>query len=319
MPAVVRGGRRQDSAQAKKSGRSGASNSGARGPDNRARTGHGAPNQGGFVSGARAFGGVPMPSELTAWVAVGGFAVLLGAFVLTGGRGEAIGQAVVAGMDRQLAGLGFKLENARLVGVSSEAAKDVRAALALHKDQPLALMDLKALKERVETVGWVAEARVIRQLPDTLVIEVTERERLAVWQSRGVTQVIDSKGQPIPEADARQFVRLPLIVGEGANEVAHEILPLLRARPRLYARLEALVRVDQRRWDIRLKDGSLIHLPALDEDSALLQLDTIDQTQRLLELGFASIDLRNPEAIYVQPKPRSLDTILAARPPGAPA
>ena len=52
------------------------------------------------------------------------------------------------------------------------------------------------------------------------------------------------------------------MVGQGADQAAGNILPAVNARPRLRDRLEALVRVDDRRWDLRLKDGSLIQLPA---------------------------------------------------------
>jgi cell division protein FtsQ len=78
------------------------------------------------------------------------------------------------------------------------------------------------------------------------------------------------------------------------------VIDLVRARPRLVERLEALVRVDQRRWDLRLKDGAIIQLPAVDEEAALIQLDKLDQSQRLLELGFERIDLRSPEMVVVR-------------------
>ena len=67
-------------------------------------------------------------------------------------------------------------------------------------------------------------------------------------------------------------------------------------------RMEALVRVDGRRWDLRLKDGSLIQLPAIGEDAALIQLDQLDQKDRLLDLGFERIDLRDPEMVVVRPR-----------------
>ena len=91
------------------------------------------------------------------------------------------------------------------------------------------------------------------------------------------------------------------MVGKGAEQAAAEVLPLIAQRPRLMARLEALVRVDERRWDLRLKDGSLIQLPATDQDAALIQLDALDQRERLLELGFARIDLRTPSEVAVRP------------------
>jgi cell division protein FtsQ len=125
---------------------------------------------------------------------------------------------------------------------------------------------------------------------------------LAVWQHAGRTVVVDSDGVVIREADPGRFADLPLVVGEGAAEEARNILPLLRQRPALMTRIDALIRVDGRRWDLRLKDGSLIQLPALGEDSALIQLDQLDQKQRLLSLGFERVDLRDPDVIAVRPR-----------------
>ena len=71
--------------------------------------------------------------------------------------------------------------------------------------------------------------------------------------------------------------------------------------------MEALVRVDGRRWDIRLKDGGLIQLPAAGEDAALIQLDQLDQKSRLLEVGFARIDLRDPQMVAVRPRTTGAD------------
>ena len=151
-------------------------------------------------------------------------------------------------------------------------------------------------------MGWVKSAKVVRLLPDTLVIAVVERQRLAVWQNQGQTQVVDVEGKVIEEANPSNFSNLPLVVGVGANEAAPAIMPMVLSRPRLVSRLEALVRVDQRRWDLRLKDGGIIQLPAVGEDSALIQLDQIDQKSRILDLGFERIDLRNPEALAIRPR-----------------
>ncbi|MBX7248032.1 MAG: cell division protein FtsQ/DivIB [Caulobacteraceae bacterium] len=230
--------------------------------------------------------------------------LLLGATVTlaTGGRAQELSDAVGVITGDRLADMGFRLAKVHLEGVSPEALPAVKQAMGLYKDQPLALMDLGALKLRLEQVGWVKEVRVVRLLPDTLVIDVVERQRLAVWQHNGRASVIDAEGGVIPEADAARFPRLPLVVGEGADQGAGRIIPQVASRPRLMSRVEALVRVDDRRWDLRLKDGSLIQLPATNEDAALLRLDQLDQESRVLELGFARIDLRDPDVIAVRPR-----------------
>ena len=113
--------------------------------------------------------------------------------------------------------------------------------------------------------------------------------------------MVDSSGQVIPGADPGRYPRLPLVVGTGAAEAASDILPLLRQRPRLMNRVEALVRVDERRWDVRLRNGGVIQLPATNQEAALIQLDSMDQRERLLDLGFERVDLRAPDAVAVQP------------------
>jgi cell division septal protein FtsQ len=76
----------------------------------------------------------------------------------------------------------------------------------------------------VEGVGWVKEAKVVRLLPDTVVIAVKERPALAVWQSRRDAR--HRRRRPShPEADAARFPQLPLVVGQGADQAAGAILP----------------------------------------------------------------------------------------------
>jgi cell division protein FtsQ len=64
-----------------------------------------------------------------------------------------------------------------------------------------------------------------------------------------------------------------------------------------------------------MKDGSLIQLPASDQENALMQLERLDQRSRILELGFDRIDLRNPDVVAVRPRqsqPLSLPAVAGA-------
>lgn len=291
MPAVVRGGRRQSSKPPSR-------------PPSKSKA-KGAVRRGQGSAPARklhALGGVGL-SPGTTGVAVAAVLLAAGSLVLfTGGRAQALALAANHAVDEAMAHAGFGLARVHVEGASPESLAAIRAKLGLWRGEPLTRLDLGAVKASVEQVGWVKDVKVMRLLPDTLVIAVTERERLAVWQHGGQASVVDTTGQVIAEADASRFAKLPLVVGDGANEAAPAILQLVRQRPALLRRLEALVRVDGRRWDLRLGDGSLVQLPAKGEEAALIQLDRLDHEQRLLELGFARIDLRDPEMIAVRPR-----------------
>lgn len=289
MPAVVRGGRRQSSKQPAQ--RSAAPKGG------RGRAPRNAPATPGKVA---AIGRLDLSPRAVVLSIVAGALVLTGVLA-TGARADRIGASIGRGVDGMAVGMGLKLEKVFIEGESAEAAAAIQRAVQLNADQAMTSIDLDAVRQRVEGVGWVKSARVVRLLPNTLIVHVVEHDRLAIWQAGGRNMVIDSHGQVIRGADAGRYPNLPLVVGKGAEQAAAEVLPLIAQRPRLMARLEALVRVDERRWDLRLKDGSLIQLPATDQDAALIQLDALDQRERLLELGFARIDLRTPSEVAVRP------------------
>jgi cell division protein FtsQ len=252
---------------------------------------------------------IDLPPQFAAAV-IGVLAVLgLAAGLVPDHHAEKLIAAMGAGLDNQLAKAGLRVKALTIQGASAMAEPDIVRAAGVYKDQPLVGVDLAAIRRNVEQVGWVKSARVVRLFPDTIVIAVTQRQTLAVWQHAGHTLVVDSDGQPIPEADPGRFADLPLIVGDGANEAVPAILPVLSKHPTVMQRVEALVRVDNRRWDLRMRDGGLVQLPAIGEDSALIQLETLDQKSRILELGFERIDLRDPEMVAVRPREET-----AARP-----
>jgi cell division protein FtsQ len=217
-------------------------------------------------------------------------------------RGEHLAQAAADGFLAQTAAAGLRLQNVRLEGASPQSSADILHAAALEKGAPLLGLDLDGARRRIEQVGWVKVAHVVRMFPDSVVISVDERKLLAVWQHDGRAGVIDASGVVASEADPAKFAGLPLVVGEGANTAAQGILGPVLSRRRLAERLDALVRVDERRWDLRLKDGTIVQLPASDEEAALMRLDQLDQQSRILDLGFSRIDLRDPEMVAVRPR-----------------
>ena len=283
MPAVVRGGRRQNAGPPKKRGQ-----------------GKGGGRNAPATPGKMAVLGRMDLSPRAVMIAIAAGVAVLGGVLATGARAERIGTSFSNSLHGATASMGLKLARVEIEGESPEANAAIRRAINLYAGQPMTGINLDEVRQRVETVGWVKSARVERLLPDRLVVSVVEHDRLAIWQSGGRNLVVDSKGEVIEGADAGRYPNLPLVVGEGANQAAADILPLIAQRPRLQSRVEALIRVDERRWNLLLKDGGLIQLPATEQEAALIRLDALDQRERLLELGFARIDLRSPAEFAVR-------------------
>lgn len=229
-------------------------------------------------------------------------AIIVAAVLATGGRGSRLAASAGAAADSRLASLGFAITAVRLQGASPAAQKEILQAAALRPGSSILGLDLDAVRARVEKVAWVRRARIIRLLPGAVVIAIDQRPLMAVWEHGGRTAVVAADGAVVAKADPARYADLPLVVGGGANLAFGPILPEIASRPRLRDRLEALVRVDRRRWDLRLKDGGLIQLPADGEAAALARLDDLDAKSRVLELGLARIDLRDPAMVVVRPR-----------------
>ena len=285
MPAVVRGGRRQQGGGAAR---------GRQAPASRGRSGRGKAQAVGIPAKMAAIGRLDLSARAVGISLLVGV-LFIGGLMATGARAERVGQSVSDGVDSMVAGMGFRLGRVHVTGASDEAMPAIQAALDVTAGQSMSSLDLDALLEQVRGVSWVKDARVVRLLPGTLMVEVVEHDRLAIWQANGKIAVIDGEGQVIRGADPRQYLHLPLVVGTGAE------LPLIEARPRLRDRTEALIRVDERRWDIRLKDGGLIRLPADGAEAALIQLDALDQRHQLFERGFELVDLKVPGTLGLRP------------------
>src|SRR5690606_39687259 len=81
--------------------------------------------------------------------------------------------------------------------------------------------------------GWIKDARISRRLPDTLVVDIVEREPAAVWQRGGKLSLINNTGHPLEQISRDELPDLPVIVGNNANEKVPELRKLINHVPAL--------------------------------------------------------------------------------------
>jgi cell division protein FtsQ len=146
----------------------------------------------------------------------------------------------------------------------------------------------------------VRSAAVTRLLPDTVSISIRERDPAAVWQIKGDLHLIDKDGALIRAVDANEYSNLPLIVGVGAPEAAAGILTALGEQDQLRKRTYALVRVGERRWNMRLRNNIDIKLPETDYARAIADLELLQAAQGTLDQPIEYIDLRDPERMVIR-------------------
>jgi len=173
---------------------------------------------------------------------------------------------------------------------------------------PQALVDADAIRQRLLRFGWVKDARVLRRLPDTLVIDIVERRPAALWQSQGQLALIDSDGVVLDRVPVDKMPDLPLLIGPGANGQEQELSRLMADVPTLKPQLASATWVGGRRWDLNFQSGETVALPEgeLAARTALTKFARQDKTSGLLGRGIVRFDLRVPGKMIVR-LPHALD------------
>ena len=86
------------------------------------------------------------------------------------------------------------LKGVTVDGTGYLSAAEVERAAAVPTGEPLARVDLNAIRDRVEALTPVASADVTRVWPDRLRIDVSERTAVAVVDVDGTLQGMDAEG-----------------------------------------------------------------------------------------------------------------------------
>lgn len=198
--------------------------------------------------------------------------------------GEAVGHA------------GFRVRSVTVQGTRRMNPGPLYRIALDSRTTALPLVDVAAIRAKLLGFGWVKDARVSRRYPDSLVIDIVERDPAALWQDGQRLSLIDAEGHVLDKVPVTRMPDLPLLVGTGANGHAEGLDRLLARAPTIKAQLVSASWVGQRRWDLAVQTGEVIALPEGEAAAAdaLAKFAEKDKSAGLLGRGIKRFDLRIP-------------------------
>ena len=204
----------------------------------------------------------------------------------------------------QLAGIahqaGFEVQKVNVRGTDHLNELKVYQIALAENEQAMPFVDLEALRGRLLELSWVEDARVSRQLPDTLVVDIVERKPVAVLRKPGRLVLIDPKGHELEAVSAERAKGKLVISGPGAGKQVEDLARLLAAAPALKPQVREAEWIGNRRWNLTFKTGQLLALPEGDQASAkaLMTFARLDGVNRLLGGKAVAFDMRANDRIY---------------------
>ncbi len=207
-------------------------------------------------------------------------------------RWDEVRRVALATANQIAVAAGLSIAKVSVEGRNHVTEAQVTEALGVKPGVSIFAFDTAAARERLLQNGWVREARVMRLLPSTLVVELEERSPFAIWRDGGQSVVIDATGRVITEVQPVSFPTLPTVSGPGAASPAKEIVEMIRTLPELAAHARDIERIAGRRWDLLLDMGLRAKLPAGQMKAALTELNDMVARNPAALYELSEIDLR---------------------------
>ncbi|MBA4087793.1 FtsQ-type POTRA domain-containing protein [Novosphingobium sp. ERW19] len=197
---------------------------------------------------------------------------------------------------------GFKVSHLEVRGVNRMNEQRIYERVLGQNDRAMTTLDLAALRDELNQLPWVKDARVSRKLPDTLVIDIVERNPHAVLRKPDRMVLIDDTGVELETVKPDKAKGMLVLSGLGVGQRVQDLTRLLDAAPALKPQVSEAEWVGNRRWNLTFKTGQVLALPEGDEKSAgaLLSFARMDGVNRLLGGKVAAFDMRAPDRVYMR-------------------
>jgi cell division protein FtsQ len=244
-------------------------------------------------------------------VILGGAAVL--AWIVASMAG--VPQLAEAEMAFMAARSGFEVKRVEVRGVNRMNELKIYEQVLGQRDQAMPRLDIAGLRGELLQLSWVKDARVSRQLPDTLVVDVIERSPHAVLRREGKLTLIDETGHSLEAVSPAKAKGLLVLTGNKAEARVPDLVRLLDAAPALRPQVAEAEWIGNRRWNLTFKTRQMLALPEGEDKSAsaLVTFARMDGVDRLLGGQVASFDMRSADRIYMRVPGRAEAVAAAAR------
>jgi cell division protein FtsQ len=233
--------------------------------------------------------------------ALAAFVILgMGAYgAIHGGHAPYVGQAIFEAGNTLARAAGFETVRLEARGLNALTYDDLLFQSGLTPGSTLLLVNAEYTRAQLKRHPRIAEAMVRKLYPDRLEIEIEEREAFARWQNNGQVQLVAKDGTVLGPSVDPKMMSLPLVIGKGAEKRAAAFFALMEHFPSVKAETRAGVLIAERRWNIRLKNGTDVRLPEEDPAQALARLVELDRTRQILTRDVNVIDLRAADRVSV--------------------
>lgn len=197
----------------------------------------------------------------------------------------------------------YSLSVVNINGLNNINEDEILNLIKPYKDSSIFLIPIKKIAKKISQNNWVKSINIQSNYKDTIEINIDESKPIGIYTT-GIQNILFSDDLKILENIANNEKRFSaLIKFEGKNSI-HESIKLIDSFPDDFQQyVDKAFLINQRRWDIELKNSILLKLPENNIKEALENYKKIYinfSNEELIEIE--SIDLRMKKNIILKYK-----------------
>lgn len=162
------------------------------------------------------------------------------------------------------------------------------------------LVPINSLRERLEEIDCVENASIKRVYPDTIDIVIHEKTPIAIWQNNQQFQYVAESGGLMAIKTLKGLDKFIVITGNNAPIHAADLINMLEINNEVQQEVAAATWVGDRRWNITLKNGTIIMLPEEDPEIAWGKFIKLYRSPAFVDQQTKSFDMRIANRVYVK-------------------
>ena len=197
----------------------------------------------------------------------------------------------------------YSLSVVNINGLNNINEDEILNLIKPYKDSSIFLIPIKKIAKKISQNNWVKSINIQSNYKDTIEINIDESKPIGIYTT-GIQNILFSDDLKILENIANNEKRFSaLIKFEGKNSI-HESIKLIDSFPDDFTQyVDKAFLINQRRWDLELKNSILLKLPENNIKEALENYKKIYinfSNEELIEIE--SIDLRMKKKIILKYK-----------------
>ena len=197
----------------------------------------------------------------------------------------------------------YSLSVVNINGLNNINEDEILNLIKPYKDSSIFLIPIKKIAKKISQNNWVKSINIQSNYKDTIEINIDESKPIGIYTT-GIQNILFSDDLKILENIANNEKRFSaLIKFEGKNSM-HESIKLIDSFPDDFIQyVDKAFLINQRRWNLELKNSILLKLPENNIKEALENYKKIYinfSNEELIEIE--SIDLRMKKKIILKYK-----------------